>query len=195
VSRPPDLTILNVGRLAPVKGQVILVRATAALRERGYAVRTVLVGEGPARSFIEREVGALGLTDRVTLMGAVGQDEIRAVYAAADAFCLPSFAEGLPVVLMEAMAMALPVVTTPIAGIPELVRHDVEGLLVRPGRVDELAEALRRVAGDRELRARLGAAGQARVTAEYDVRANAAGLGALFERYVGSRGAVDGDLG
>ena len=91
--------------------------------------------------------------------GAINQDRIRDFYAAADVFCLPSFAEGLPVVLMEAMAMELPCVTTQIAGIPELIRNGVDGLLVPPSDVDALVNALARLMDHAELRERLGRTG------------------------------------
>ena len=102
-----------------------------------------LVGAGPQRPALELLVDELGLRAHVTLVGAVGQDHIRAWFAWATVFCLPSFAEGLPVVLMEAMASGLPVVTTRIAGIPELVRHGQNGLVIAPGSPTALADGLR----------------------------------------------------
>ena len=96
-------------------------------------------------------------------------------------FCLPSFAEGVPVVLMEAMASGVPVVATRIAGVPELVDDEVSGLLVRPGDADALAAALERLAGDEPLRAGLAAAGRAKVRAEFDIAASVAALEALFQ--------------
>ncbi len=165
---PPD-TILCVGRLDAEKGHLVLVDAVGLLRDRGVAVTTVLVGTGPWRSVIEERVGELGLTDVVRLTGAIGQDEIADYYRRATLFCLPTFIEGLPVVLMEAMASGLPVVTTPVNGIPELVETGVTGVLVAPGRPDLLADALERVLGDPELRAELSRAGRHRVVAEFDI--------------------------
>ena len=114
--------------------------------------------------------------------GAVGQDEIDAHYDAADVFVHASFAEGIPVVLMEAMAHGLPVVATTVMGVGELVRHGRNGLLVRPGRPDQLAEALEKLAADPERRRRLGEAGRRAVEREFDVRASAARMRELFER-------------
>jgi glycosyltransferase involved in cell wall biosynthesis len=175
--------VLCVGRLVPEKGQAVLVDAIARLRERGVPVECTLVGEGPSRPALETAIRARGLDGAVELAGAVSQDEIRAHYAAADVFCLPSFAEGVPVVLMEAMAMEIPVVTTRIAGIPELVADGVDGVLVAPGRPDELADALARLAGAPDERRRLGAAGRRAVLERYDIRAIGPALRALFERH------------
>ena len=116
----------------------------------------------------------------MTFAGAAGSHQLRDLYARADVFCLPSFGEGVPIVLMEAMAMRLPVVTTHIAGIPELVDHDVSGLLLPPGRVDALAAALTRLAADPELRARMGEAGRRKVETEFESGASARELRELL---------------
>ncbi|MGI8622249.1 MAG: glycosyltransferase family 4 protein [Solirubrobacteraceae bacterium] len=175
--RPSNrLRLLMVARLARVKGHIVLLQALAELRRRGVAVDAVLIGEGPERGAIEEWVRHLGLADHVRLAGAVGQDEIRSEYARADAFCLPSFAEGLPVVLMEAMAMELPVVATRIMGIPELVEEGVSGMLVTAGRVDELADALHQLAQDPERGHSLGRAGREKVLGAHDLKRTSAEL-------------------
>ncbi|HET7445860.1 MAG TPA: glycosyltransferase [Solirubrobacterales bacterium] len=179
--------VLYVGRLVPFKGQAILLEAIAALRARGIDARLTMIGEGPAREGAERRAAEFGLNGEVRFAGAVGQDEIRSHYAAADVFCLPSFAEGVPVVLMEAMAMAVPVVTSRIMGITELVDDGEQGLLVRPGRADELAAALERLARDPALRERLGRGGRAKVSAEFDVRESGRRLAAIFAAQEGAR--------
>jgi len=181
-ARPDDgtLRILNVGRLAPVKGQAVLVDAIARLRDDGVDVRCTVAGAGPERPPLERQIADADLGDRVTLAGAVGQDAIRELYAAADVFCLPSFRESLPVVLMEALAMELPVVATRIMGVPELVEDELSGLLVSPGRADELAAALARLAQDPELRRRLGRAGRAAVVRDYELSRLAADMRDAF---------------
>lgn len=185
--RAPDgaLRVVCVGRLVPDKGQSLLVDAVAILRERGVDARLELVGDGPDRGHLESHVADLGLRDAVHLAGAVGQDTMREHYAAADVFCLPSFAEGVPVVLMEAMAMGLPVVTTRIAGIGELVEDGVSGVLVRPGRADLLADALQGLA-DPEVRARMGAAGRRMVVEEFDVARSAERLAGILRDATGS---------
>jgi colanic acid/amylovoran biosynthesis glycosyltransferase len=172
--------ILYVGRLVAFKGQGVLLDALASLRDTGVDARLDLVGDGPSRAYLQQRAEALGLAEEVTFLGAVGQDEIRAHYSAADVFCLPSFAEGVPVVLMEAMAMRVPVVTTRIMGISELIDDEVDGLLVRPGRVDQLTRALARLANDPELREELGRRGREKVLAEFDVRESGRRLGELF---------------
>jgi colanic acid/amylovoran biosynthesis glycosyltransferase len=163
--------VLCVGRLVPGKGQAVLLEAIGQLRAGGRDVRCTLVGEGPSRGALEAAIRKNGMDDVVTLTGAVGQDEIRAAYGDADVFCLPSFAEGLPVVAMEAMSMEIPVVTTLIAGVPELITDGVNGLLVRPGRADELAAALQRLVDDPDLRRRLGARARETVMASFDINA------------------------
>jgi glycosyltransferase involved in cell wall biosynthesis len=114
----------------------------------------------------------------------VNQDRIRDFYANADVFCLPSFAEGLPVVLMEAMSMQIPCVTTTIAGIPELIRDGIDGLLVAPGDVDALAAALARLMDDADLRNRLALSGRARVLEGYNLARNVETLAAVFARRI-----------
>jgi glycosyltransferase involved in cell wall biosynthesis len=121
----------------------------------------------------------------VTFQGFVSQDRLRRLYAAADVFCLPSFAEGVPVVLMEAMAAGLPVVSTRVMGIPELVEHGVSGELVPPGRPDSLAAAIRKLTAEPERRAAFGRAARARVVAQYDVRTWVAALHRLYVRFLG----------
>lgn len=176
-----ELRVLCVGRLVHLKGQSMLIRAAAELRDRGIDVRVVLIGDGPKRGDLERLARRLGVGDRVELLGSVGQSEIRAYYEACDIFCLPSFAEGLPVVLMEAMALERPVVTTRIMGIPELVEDGVAGLLVAPGDLVSLTEAIAELAGDPERRAAMGRAGRAKVLAEFDVGQSAELLRPMFE--------------
>ncbi len=187
--RPPDgeLDVLCVGRLVRVKGQAVLIDAVAELRRRGVAVRATLVGDGPEREALERRAAGLGLANAVTFTGSLGQPEVRREYERAGAFCLPSFAEGIPVVLMEAMAMEIPVVTTTVAGIGELVEDGVSGLLVRPSRDDQLVDALERLATDPALRERLGRAGREKVEAEFEIGRSARMLAPLFAG-VGRRG-------
>jgi colanic acid/amylovoran biosynthesis glycosyltransferase len=172
--------IICVGRLIAFKGQSLLLEACAELVGRGLPAHLTLVGAGAMAGDLQRLSGRLGISDRVRFTGAVGQDDLRALYDAADIFCLPSLSEGLPVVLMEALALELPVVTTRIMGIGELVEDQRTGLLVAPGRADQVADALERLIGDPELRARLGAAGREKVIAQYDVSRSAARLASIF---------------
>jgi glycosyltransferase involved in cell wall biosynthesis len=175
-------SILYVGRLVPEKGQAVLLEAVAALAGRGEDVELLLAGEGRLRPELEHEAERLGIADRVSFLGAVGQEEIRDLYERAAVFCLPSFAEGVPVVLMEAMAMGVPVVTTRIAGIPELIENGRSGLLVAPGRADELADSISRLVGDGDLRHELGRRGREAVLRGFDAESSAAQLRELFAR-------------
>ncbi|MFT4217190.1 MAG: glycosyltransferase [Micropruina sp.] len=174
--RPVDgpLRILDVGRLVPEKGASILLDAAAQLAESGVDFQVRLVGGGELEADLRRAIAKRGLSNRVTLTGPLGQDDILAEYHWADVFCLPSFQEGLPVALMEAMATGLPVVTTPISGIPELVRDGHNGRLVAPGRADLLADTLAQLASDADMRHRLGAAAREDVVAGFALDACAA---------------------
>jgi glycosyltransferase involved in cell wall biosynthesis len=174
------LRVLSVGRLVPDKGQLLLLEAVAELKRRGVAVTLTLVGDGPDRAALGDAVRRLGIEDSVVLAGAVDQERLPDLYRAADVFCLPSFAEGLPVVLMEAMAFGLPVVATRIAGVAELVQDGVSGAVVAPGRADLLAEALAGLAAAPELRAQWAQEGLRRVRAQHDIRASARVLAELF---------------
>ena len=177
--------VLCVGRLLRGKGLSLLFESVAQLRREGLDVVVTLVGDGPVRAELEAAVDALGLSQHVSFAGAVGQDEIRRFYERADIFCLPSFAEGIPVVVMEAMAMELPIVTTRIMGIPELVADGEEGLLAAPGRVDQLTEALRTLVCSPQERRRLGAAGRRKVVRDFDVNASARRLRAILAAEIG----------
>jgi glycosyltransferase involved in cell wall biosynthesis len=169
-----------VGRLVPVKGHAKLIEAVAELRRRGVPVHATLVGGGPRREALERLAARLGVAESVTFTGSLSHDDVLERYAEADVFCLPSFGEGLPVVLMEAMAMELPVVASQVMGVSELVEHDVSGLLVTPARPDLLADALERLASDPALRASMGAAGRKKVLAAHDVRRSARSLSEIY---------------
>jgi glycosyltransferase involved in cell wall biosynthesis len=177
-----------VGRLVPEKGQSLLIEAVGAMRAAGVDVRLALVGDGPQRESLERHVDSSGLRDRVVFHGAVAHTEIERILHAADIFCLPSFAEGIPIVLMEAMAMELPVVACQVMGIPELIQDDVTGCLVRPGSRDALLDALSVLAADPDRRAALGRAARARVAAEFELGTNVAQLRDVYAEYLGRSG-------
>ncbi len=174
--------LLCAGRLSPEKGQYVLIAALDRLVRESRKVRLHLVGDGPDRSGLEREVQARGLEASVVFHGWMNQAGLRLLYEAAGAFVLPSFAEGLPVVLMEAMAMEAPCVSTNVAGIPELIGDGVEGLLVAPSDEGELAAAIARLMDDPDLRRRIGAAARERVLREYDLTQNTRRLADVFAR-------------
>jgi glycosyltransferase involved in cell wall biosynthesis len=175
------LRLLTVARLAPDKGIRLLLEAMASVTADGLDVTLEIVGDGPDRDRLEARSAELGLGERVRFTGAVGRDRIRERYEAADAFCLSSFAEGVPVVLMEAMALERPVIAPRVMGIPELVEDGVSGVLVAPGSVPALAAAIRRLAeAEPAALAELGAAGRARVRGSYELADSARRLEELF---------------
>jgi glycosyltransferase involved in cell wall biosynthesis len=174
--------ILCVGRLAPVKAQYVLIEALRLLHDRGVPARLRLVGDGPDRALLEAAAAKMGLTGDVLFDGWRNQDEVRARYRQATLFAMASFAEGIPVVLMEAMAMQIPCVATRIMGIPELIEDGVSGLLVPPADAAPLADALERLLRDAALRDTLGRAGRRRVLDHFSLSANGDALGELFTR-------------
>ena len=179
--------LLCIGTLHEVKGQHVLVEACARLRDRGVAFRCVLVGEGPDAGPLRARIGALSLDEHVVLTGALPRDDVITRLAQADVVVAPSVPtpqgkrEGIPVVLMEAMAMARPVVASRLSGIPELVDDGRSGLLVPPGDVDALAAAIAEVLVDPGRRRRMGAAGRARVVEEFDLVHSVAVLRGLID--------------
>jgi colanic acid/amylovoran biosynthesis glycosyltransferase len=178
--------ILCVGRLVPAKGQHILVAAVGRLKEGGIPCHVTLVGGGEDQTSLSTLAQRLDITDRVTFTGPVGQDEVHAYYDRADVFVLASFAEGVPVVLMEAMAKEVPCISTQITGIPELIENGVDGLLVTPGNVAELAETLIKLLQDREPRLKLGANGRRKVETKYNLPVNCLELAEVFRKYLTS---------
>ena len=164
--------LLSVGRLSAPKGYPILIEAVVVLRGRGRNVRLTLVGEGPERATLERLIGLRDLGDCVRLAGACNHDRLADYYESSDAFVLSSFLEGVPVVLMEAMAMELPCVATWITGIPEIIDKDVEGLLVPPASATAIADAVERLMEDPEAARRLGTAARRKVLAKYNLERN-----------------------
>ncbi len=178
------LNVLSVGRLVPFKGQGLLIEAVAALVGRGIDARATVVGWGENRPSLESLAAELGVSDRVIFTGAIGQDGIRGYLESADAFCLPSFAEGVPVSLMEAMAMELPVVSSRIMGIPELIEDGVSGRLIAPGNVEDLIAALEHLAAHPRERRRLGRAGREKVIEQYEIHRSTEQLQTLFSQRI-----------
>jgi glycosyltransferase involved in cell wall biosynthesis len=172
--------LLSVGRLSAPKGYPILIEAMVLLRARGRNVRLTLVGEGPERAALEALIALHGLANGVRLAGACNHDRLTEYYESSDAFILSSFLEGVPVVLMEAMAMELPCVATWITGIPEIIDKDVEGLLVPPASAAALADAVERLMEDPEGARRLGTAARRKVLAKYNLACNVERLAQEF---------------
>lgn len=178
----PDTScrLLFVGRLDQVKGVVVLFDAVASMIAAGTPVTLTLVGDGPQRAELEARARALEIAENVQFAGYCNQDEVQRHLAASDVFVLPSFAEGVPVSLMEAMARALPVVATNVGGVTELVRDGVNGLVVAPGDAAALEAALARLVSDADLRHRYGRAGRDAVRSDFDSMTEARRLVTLF---------------
>jgi glycosyltransferase involved in cell wall biosynthesis len=164
--------LLCVGRLTPAKGQAILLESVAQLKQQGITVHLTLVGMGPDEQSLKNYAESLDIVAQVTFTGAVDQDHILAYYNVADMFVLPSFAEGLPVVLMEAMAMEIPCITTTITGIPELIQQGQNGLLVPASDSQSLTQAIKQLAENPALRQQLGKAGRLKVLSDYELSKN-----------------------
>lgn len=184
-NKSPIFRLLTAGRLAPVKGQHILLDAISGLIERGRKnIELHIAGDGPDRKSLEDHASKLGIRDKVVFEGFVNQDQLRELYRKSDAFVLPSFAEGLPVVLMEAMALGVPCVSTWVNGVPELIRDGIDGYTVAPGDSKTLADAIERLMSEDGRRGSLARAGRQRAEEVVDLSKNVGQLAALFEKYL-----------
>lgn len=177
---PVPLNLICVGRLSPVKAQHILIAAIARLAGAGTNVRLHVVGGGPDRKTLEQEVAIRKIQDHVVFHGFTPQEKLDELYRQTDIFVLASFAEGVPGVLMEAMSMEIPCVSTWITGVPELIRNGIDGLLVAPSDEVAFASAIAQLVADRELRRTMGQAGRERILDRFQLEKNAAQLGELF---------------
>jgi colanic acid/amylovoran biosynthesis glycosyltransferase len=169
-SSPPK--IVCVGRLAAEKGQSLLLEVVGALNQTNHPVQVTLVGDGPDRNFLERRAAELGISSLIEFAGWVNQDRLLAIYSQTDLFVLSSLAEGIPMVLMEAMAMQIPCVAPRITGIPELIEHGVDGMLYAVADVADLTDKIRTLLESPELMRRIGAQARLKVVREYDAARN-----------------------
>lgn len=181
---PPDRPkdgrnlILTVGQLAERKGFKYLIEACALLRDRGLDFECQIVGGGPLRAQLEDLIDRHDLAGRVSVTGALPHEQVLEKYRQAALFVMPCVqtaegdVDGIPNVLLEAMAMELPVISTEISAIPELIKPEWNGLLVPPNDAEALADAILRLLNDRELRESVARHGRETVLAEYDIEAN-----------------------
>jgi colanic acid/amylovoran biosynthesis glycosyltransferase len=182
--------LLSVAQLVERKGAPVLVEACRILAERGVAFRCVIVGDGPQRALVEQLVERYALQGVIELKGAVLQEHLKDYLNRADVFVLACVTtsngdmDGIPVSLMEAMAMEIPTVSTYVSGIPELIEDGQSGLLVGEKDGVALADALQRLLEDEALRIKLGKNGRQKIIHEFDIHKNAAQLVTLFERYL-----------
>ena len=161
----------------------MLLEAFARLLPEYPEAALTIVGDGGLRPQLEASVASKGLSDAVRFTGALSQGDVAAELARSAIFVLPSYAEGVPVVLMEAMAAGRPVVTSRITGIPELVEDGVSGFLTEPGDIDALTAAIRKLLDDPETGTAFGEVGREKVVADFDIEKEAQRLHALFAAY------------
>lgn len=180
--------ILSIAELTPSRGFPYLVDACARLVKAGVNVECRIVGEGPLKPVTEQWIAEHGISDSVRLLGALPQHEVAKLMGESDIFVLPSIVatdgqmDGIPVSLMEAMAAGKPVIAASISGIPELVRHEVSGLLVDAAHPERVAQAITRLVRDPNLRQRMGRAGQQKVRQAFDVTRNMTALVEILDR-------------
>jgi len=178
---PDQLRLVCIGRLCEQKGQLLLIEVASRLAIEGLQFRLVLVGDGPLRAKIEALIVQMGLQNHVEITGWASNFEVQQQLLASRAMVLPSFAEGLPVVIMEALALSRPVISTYVAGIPELVDPGICGWLVPPGSVDSLTVAMRAILQTPvEKLEQMGRVGATRVAEQHDAAIEATKLAALF---------------
>ena len=187
--------LVCVGRLCEAKGQLLLIEAVNRLATKGIRFELVLAGDGDMRREIETLISTYGLRSQITITGWISSDRVREEILASRALVLPSFAEGLPVVIMEAMALGRPVLTTYVAGIPELVQHGKNGWLVAAGDIDALVSAVEELLSrsHEELRT-MGDCARARVLARHSIDVEAEKLAACFRETIRSRDVAPAQL-
>lgn len=180
-----DMVAGFVGRLVHEKGVLDLLAATKAALERFPRTRFAFVGDGPLRKECEEMARRTGIEQHVTFFGH--RSDIAGFYAAFDFLVLPSHNEGLPMSILEAMSAGVPVIATRVGSVPEAVIDGVTGLLVQPGKTDALANAIIRMAGDRDWARSLGAAGREHAARHFSVRAMTASYIGLYRRALSTR--------
>jgi colanic acid/amylovoran biosynthesis glycosyltransferase len=177
--------LVCVGRLCEQKGQLLLLEAIKHLVDEGVKINLTLVGDGPLRSQLQNKIDAYQLNNQVYITGWASGSEVQEHITNARALILPSFAEGLPVVLMEALALKRPVITTYIAGIPELVKSGENGWLIPAGSVEDIITAIRQVLKvSTDTLEQMGTAGTASVSQQYNATKEAKKLATLFQEPV-----------
>jgi glycosyltransferase involved in cell wall biosynthesis len=174
------------GRMTGVKRTDVVLRAFALLRSRGVPATLCMVGDGPDRGKIEELASELGIVRSCLFTGY--QEDVGPFFAAFDVFVLPSANEGTPVTAIEALASGCPVVATRVGGVPDVVQDGEEGVLIDPGSPEQLADALVLLAGDPELRARMGAAGRKRTLPRYAVSRLIDDVDALYRELLARKG-------
>ncbi|MFQ5651528.1 MAG: glycosyltransferase family 4 protein [bacterium] len=176
--------ILSVGRLVEKKGFSVLLQACSILRAERIEFECQIVGQGPLHEALQHQIEQLGLQDAVRLPGSLAHEKVLPLYRSADLFVLPCRVlengdrDGIPNVILEAMAMALPVISTSVSAIPEVIEHGRSGLLVRPNRAEELAQAIQKLLADPHLASELGKNARQKILHAFELQRN---VGALRE--------------
>lgn len=175
--------LVCVGRLCEQKGQLLLLESMKSLMDADFDCHLVLAGDGPMRAQVEQRIADYGLNGRVSITGWLSSEQVKQILIDSRGLVLPSFAEGLPVVIMEALALKRPVITTYVAGIPELVKNEKNGWLIPAGDVDALTEAMQCLltADSNQLQA-MGVCGYTDVNAQHNIDMEAAKLAGYFEQ-------------
>jgi glycosyltransferase involved in cell wall biosynthesis len=171
-----------VGRLDPVKGALLLIEAMAEVLKAHPDATLTLAGDGPARAGAEARAAALGIAGSVRFAGFMTQGQVAGLLASSDMLVLPSFAEGLPVVYMEALASRIPVVASRVAGVPELVEDGLTGFTVPPGDVATLTDRMSRLMADPEMARAMGEAGRRSVEEGFDIAKEGRWLAEIFRQ-------------
>ncbi len=187
---PPERLLVGaVGRLSSEKGFDLLIRAVDQLLRNQYDLELVIIGEGDQQAALQALIAQLGRQERIRLLGY--RSDLVDWYEALDVFALSSFREGLPNVLLEALALEVPVVATRVAGIPRLIHDGENGLLVEPGMAEDLTQALARLLADAELRQRLRQAGRVTIEKSYSFAVRMQKIRVLYDDLLGRQPIAD----
>ena len=174
--------LIYTGRLAVEKGLPVLFESLCLLKEEGYDFELTLVGDGADRKYLEELASKIGIADKLIFAGFASQDEVRNYLLQSDIFILPSFAEGVPVSLMEAMSCGIPVIATYVGGIVELIESEETGLLVSPSDPIALRDAIARYLDDYDLREKVSHKGRDKVVSDFNLNNEVDKLARLFQK-------------
>lgn len=182
VARPPSSDAVGfVGRLSPEKGALDFIRIARQISDRRERCEFFVAGEGPERPAMAALAAAAGLGGRVHFLGRLDQTALRKLYRSLDVVLVPSHTEGLPMVVLEALAMSIPVVASDVGGVGEIIQHGIHGLLAPSGDIDSLAAHMLRLLEDSALRERIGAAGRERVKSRYSLSDRITAIETLYQ--------------
>lgn len=184
-NNPPNLSnqLVCIGRLCEEKGQLLLLESMKSLLDLGIDCKLVLAGDGPMRSEVERRIIEFKLSKNVEITGWISSEQVKNLLIESRGLVLPSFAEGLPVVIMESLALYRPVITTYIAGIPELVKNNVNGWLIAAGDSSELTTAMQSLLeADGEVLSALGMKGHDAVNKRHNIKVEVVKLASFFDQ-------------